>query len=100
MKLKPLLSLLITILTSLILAPAPARADAVADWNLIAIQRIGAANPAHPPPLVFIDMAIVQAAVYDPFKPSKGSTNRITWKSRVRLVRHRPRPRRPHTMCS
>jgi hypothetical protein len=37
----------------------------VADWNLIAVQRIAAANPAHPPPVTFIDMAIVQAAIYD-----------------------------------
>jgi hypothetical protein len=55
----------ITILAILLVGPASARADAVADWNLIAIQRIGAANPAHPPPVTFIDMAIVQAAVYD-----------------------------------
>jgi hypothetical protein len=55
----------VTILAILLVGPASARADAVADWNLIAIQRIGAANPAHPPPVTFIDMAIVQAAVYD-----------------------------------
>jgi hypothetical protein len=65
MKLKPQFSLVITILTILIVSPTQVNADAVSDWNLIAIQRIGAASPAHPPPVVFIDMAIVQAAVYD-----------------------------------
>ena len=57
---------IITILTILIVAPTNARADAVSDWNLIAIQRIGAAtSPVHPTPVVFLDMAIVQIAVYD-----------------------------------
>jgi hypothetical protein len=42
-----------------------ARADAVSDWNAIAVQRIGAANPAHPAPVTFLDIAIVNAAVYD-----------------------------------
>lgn len=55
----------VTILFILILAPARAQADAVSDWNLIAIQRIGAEVPQHPTPLVFVDMAIVQIAVYD-----------------------------------
>jgi hypothetical protein len=55
----------ITILTILILSPTQAQADAVSDWNLIAIQRIGSEVPQHPTPLVFIDMAIVQIAVYD-----------------------------------
>jgi hypothetical protein len=65
MKLKPQFSLVLTILTILIVSPTQVNANAVSDWNLIAIQRIGAANPAHPPPVVFLDMAIVQAAVYD-----------------------------------
>lgn len=55
----------ITILIILILVPPQAHADAVSDWNLIAIQRISAEVPQHPTPLVFIDMAIVQIAVYD-----------------------------------
>ena len=55
----------VTILLILILTPAHAQADAVSDWNLIAIQRIGAEVPQHPTPLVFLDMAIVQIAVYD-----------------------------------
>ena len=57
--------LVIAVLFILILAPTHAKADAVSDWNLIAIQRIGQEVPAHPTPLVFIDMAIVQIAVYD-----------------------------------
>ena len=65
MKLKPQSCLVIAILAILLAAPASARAEAVADWNLIAIQTIAAANPAHPPPVTFIDMAIVQAAIYD-----------------------------------
>ena len=65
MKLKPQSCLVIAILAILLAAPASARADAVADWNLIAVQRIAAANPAHPPPVTFIDMAMVQAAIYD-----------------------------------
>ena len=65
MKLKPQSCLVIAILAILLAAPASARAEAVADWNLIAVQRIAAANPAHPPPVTFIDMAIVQAAIYD-----------------------------------
>ena len=55
----------LTILLILVLTPAQASADAVADWNNYAIQRIGAEVPAHPTPLVFIDIAIVQIAVYD-----------------------------------
>lgn len=65
MKLKPQSCLVIAILAILLAAPASVRADAVADWNLIAMQRIAEANPAHPPPVTFIDMAIVQAAIYD-----------------------------------
>jgi hypothetical protein len=68
MKLKPQPSgilVALTILFILILPPAHAQADAVADWNLYSIQRIGAEVPQHPTPLVFVDMAIVQIAVYD-----------------------------------
>ena len=65
MKLKPQSCLVIAILAILLAAPASVRVDAVADWNLIAMQRIAEANPAHPPPVTFIDMAIVQAAIYD-----------------------------------
>ena len=40
------------------------RADAVTDWNAIAIQTI-AAQASHPGATSFLDSAIVQAAVYD-----------------------------------
>ncbi|MCU1272769.1 MAG: hypothetical protein JWO48_200 [Bryobacterales bacterium] len=43
----------------------PAQADAVADWNAIAIQSITTAVPARPGASVFLDIAVVQAAVYD-----------------------------------
>src|SRR5690349_16248653 len=46
-----------------------ARANAVVDWNAIAIQTIttGAATavPPHTGPTTFLDSAMVQAAVYD-----------------------------------
>src|SRR3979490_3225104 len=41
-----------------------ARADAVTDWNAIAIQTI-AGVPSHPGATAFLDSAMVQAAVYD-----------------------------------
>ena len=40
------------------------RADAVTDWNAIAIQTI-ASVPSHPDATSFLDSAMVQAAVYD-----------------------------------
>jgi hypothetical protein len=42
----------------------PACADAVVDWNAIAVQVI-AANPAHPGATAALDIATVQVAVYD-----------------------------------
>jgi hypothetical protein len=65
MKLKLQTSPAMAILAILLVAPATARADAVTDWNDIAIQTISAATPARPAPVAFLDMAIVQAAVYD-----------------------------------
>src|ERR1700682_4045833 len=44
------------------------RADAVTDWNAIAIQTIAPAGnppPIHPGATSFLDGAMVQAAVYD-----------------------------------
>ena len=41
-----------------------ARANAVVDWNEIAVQTI-IAPPARPVPISFLDMALVQVAVYD-----------------------------------
>jgi hypothetical protein len=42
-----------------------ARADAVLDWNAIAVDTVWKAVPPRPVPVSFLDMAIVQAAVYD-----------------------------------
>jgi hypothetical protein len=42
-----------------------ARADAVLDWNTVAIDAISTASPPRPGPVGFLDMAVVQAAVYD-----------------------------------
>ena len=41
------------------------RADAVADWNVIAVQAIVTAGPTHGSAVSFLDNATVQAAVYD-----------------------------------
>jgi hypothetical protein len=65
MKLKHQPYMAMAILAILFAAPASARADAVADWNAIAIQTITAATPARPATVGFLDMAIVQVAVYD-----------------------------------
>jgi hypothetical protein len=42
-----------------------ARADAVLDWNAIAADTVSKAAPPRPVPVSFLDMAVVQAAVYD-----------------------------------
>src|ERR1700730_1780247 len=42
-----------------------ARADAAVDWNTIAIDTISTASPPRPGPVGFLDMAVVQASVYD-----------------------------------
>src|SRR5262247_3187153 len=65
MKLKLQTSPAMAILAILLAAPATARADAVTDWNAIAIETISAETPARPVPVAFLDMAIVQVAVYD-----------------------------------
>jgi hypothetical protein len=39
--------------------------DAATDWNAIAVQALVAAGPARPGQIVFLDLAIVQAAVHD-----------------------------------
>src|SRR5438477_6370621 len=42
-----------------------ARADAVTDWNAIAVQTIVNAGPTHGSAVSFLDNATVQVAVYD-----------------------------------
>ena len=54
-------------------APTSARADAVADWNAITVQ--ATITGARPGPTGFLDIAVVQAAVYEPSRPSKGNTD-------------------------
>jgi hypothetical protein len=39
--------------------------DAATDWNAIAVQALLTAGPARPGQIVFLDLAIVQAAVHD-----------------------------------
>jgi len=65
MKLKLRANPAMAVLAILLVAPVSARADAVVDWNDIAIKTILAATPARPVPVAFLDVAIVQAAVYD-----------------------------------
>jgi hypothetical protein len=55
----------ITILATVLAAPAYASEDAVTFWNRIAVQTILAAVPARPAPVTLLDLAMVQTAVYD-----------------------------------
>ena len=41
------------------------QADAVTDWNKIALDTILAATPPRPGPIAILDMAVVHAAIYD-----------------------------------
>ena len=41
------------------------QADAVTDWNEIAVDTVMAASPPRSGPLGFLDIAVVQASVYD-----------------------------------
>ena len=54
----------IAVLAISLAIPASARADAVTDWNAIAVQAI-VTPPARPGPSGVLDIAMVQAAVYD-----------------------------------
>jgi hypothetical protein len=74
MKLKLQTSLTIGALAILLAAPISASADAVADWNAIAVQATATtcpapvcipAIPARPGATGVLDVAMVQAAVYD-----------------------------------
>src|SRR5262245_51053588 len=65
MKFKPQFAQVALVLAFLLVGHIIAKADAVSDWNLIAVQRIGAAVPARPAPVGFLDIAIVNAAMYD-----------------------------------
>jgi len=49
-----------------------ARADAVLDWHEIAVNTVSTASPPRPGPVGFLDMAVVQAAVYDAVQAISG----------------------------
>ncbi|HEY5865428.1 MAG TPA: vanadium-dependent haloperoxidase [Candidatus Tectomicrobia bacterium] len=49
-----------------------ARADAVTDWNAVAVQALATAAPPRPGAVVFLDLAIVQAAVHDAVQAIEG----------------------------
>ena len=63
MKLKLQTQTAIAIAAIMLTAPASARADAVGDWNAIAVQATLTAG--RPNPTINLDVAMVQAAVYD-----------------------------------
>ncbi|MCM3870537.1 MAG: vanadium-dependent haloperoxidase [Pyrinomonadaceae bacterium] len=63
MKLKLQTCAAVAILAIMLASPTSARADAVSDWNAIAVQ--ATVTAARPGPTGVIDIAIVQAAVYD-----------------------------------
>lgn len=47
-------------------------ADAVTDWNAIAVQALATSAPPRPGPVAFLDLAIVQAAVHDAIQAIDG----------------------------
>src|SRR3954471_14794597 len=57
-------SLLVTTAFALSWSPV-AHADAVTDWHTIAVDTIFSATPPRPGPVAILDIAVVQAAVYD-----------------------------------
>jgi hypothetical protein len=61
---------MIAILTLLLASPAAVRADAVTDWNAIAVQ--ATITGARPGPTGVLDLAVVQAAVYDAVQAIEG----------------------------
>jgi hypothetical protein len=61
----------VAVLATLLAIPVGVRADAVADWNAIAVQAT-AIPPARPGPSGVLDIAMVQAAVYDAVQAIEG----------------------------
>ena len=70
-------------------------ADAVTDWNAIAIQTI-AGVPSHPGATSFLDSAMVQAAVYDAVEAINGHT---TYTSQEPPAQQQPPSPRPRMTC-
>jgi len=60
----------VAIFATLLAIPAAARADAVTDWNAIAVQ--ATVTGARPGPTGVLDVAMVQAAVYDAVQAIEG----------------------------
>lgn len=58
-------TVLVAVLVSGVLCPTQVRADAVTDWNEIAVQAVFSNVPPRPGPSTLLDLAMVQAAVYD-----------------------------------
>src|SRR5439155_25973034 len=65
MKLKLQICPVTTALAVMLAGTTRSSADAVIDWNAIAEQALATAAPPRPGPVFSLDMAIVQAAVYD-----------------------------------
>ena len=60
----------IAVVAFILAAPTSARADAVADWNAITVQ--ATITGARPGPTGILDIAVVQAAVYDAVQAIEG----------------------------
>jgi hypothetical protein len=57
---------------AMVSAPRLSYADAVTDWNTIAVQALATAAPPRPGAVIFLDLAIVQAAVHDAVQAIEG----------------------------
>jgi len=76
------------------------RADAVTDWNAIAVQTIVNAGPTHGSAVGFLDNATVQIAVYDAVEAIDGRFKPYTCTSPERRAHQAAAAARPRTMCS
>ena len=86
------------IVAVMLAAPAIANADAVTDWNAIAVQ--ATVTGARPGATGVLDIAMVQAAVYDAVQAIENGSNLITWRSREPPAHRWRPPPKPRTMCS
>src|SRR6266850_2815129 len=72
MKLKLETCAAIVIVAIMLATPGSANADAVGDWNGIAVQAVVTAGTQRPGPTGILDLAMVQAAVYDAVQAIEG----------------------------
>ena len=72
MKLKLETCAAIVIVAIMLATPGSANADAVGDWNGIAVQAVVTAGTQRPGPTGILDIAMVQAAVYDAVQAIEG----------------------------